>query len=82
MLPWMLDLGNGTGEKMYWLHLGKNGPNPAIGSEWTIFYEERYDSEETPSDVIPWPTLDADTEADARAKMLVYLLEHDIIQSV
>ena len=76
MLPWMLDLGCSTGEKMYWLHLGKNGKRPALGKEWTVFYEEP-PNEVGESECIPWPTLDAETEADARAQMLIYLLENN-----
>lgn len=82
MLPSVIDLGNRTGKEMYWLQLHKYGEKPFWERPiWGIYYETPPDKDGV-TDRIPDPTIEADTEADARAKMLIhliYLLENNLI---
>ena len=55
---------------MYWLDLAKNGPEPKIGRIWDVGYARPGEE---------WQIVfEADTEVDARAKMLIYLLENKL----
>lgn len=53
--------------------------NPDKKGEWrALAHRELWDREGVTLEGRPFT--DADTEADARAKMLIYLIEHDLIQ--
>jgi hypothetical protein len=71
MLPWKVIKGDTT----YWLYLGKNAKNPAVGKECEIDYRTIEDEE---SDIEVVGEVDADTEADAHAKRLIYLVENGL----
>lgn len=75
MLPWMVQTDNGL---MYFSELTKNGPTPAVGKEWEISYTTP-DGDGGHDEVLQEFVASADTEADARAKMLIYLLENKLI---
>jgi hypothetical protein len=72
-LPWFVT----RDEEDYWLELIKNGPNPVVGKTWSVGYQTIED-EEGETDMLSEVSY-GDSEADARAMMLIYLLENKII---
>lgn len=74
MLPWLVEK-NG---EMYWSELIKNGPKSLGAKTWEVFYKTCED-ETGDVEILRDFTASADTEADARAKMLIYLIENKLI---
>lgn len=72
MLPWSFERDN----KIFFLQQVKNGKNSPIAKEHELFYS---DGKVEGGEVIPFPCITADTEADARGKMLIYLAENGLI---
>lgn len=68
MLPWMIKK-NGT---TYFLDLSKNGPQCKMAKTYSVAY---YDGEEA----VLFVTSE-DDEADARATMLIYLIENNLLK--
>lgn len=73
MLPWFVK----EHDEMYWITLIKNGPSPVTGKTWNIEYAT-IENEERECKILGSDAT-ADTEADARAKCLIYLLENKLI---
>lgn len=70
MLPWMVEA-NG---QSYFIELAKNGPQ-FHGGKHHVCYVSGDDEQEALGEMTP-----SITEADARAKMLIYLLENKLIE--
>jgi len=78
MLPWLIEKDGNT----FWLEIIKNGKQiEPPGKEHGIAYTEPRESDEE-TESLPYPQIEEDTESDARAKMLIYLLENNLIQNV
>lgn len=61
-----------------WLELVKNGERPGIGRKWEAMYTGVED-QQGESECLPWPVCSAETEAEARGLLLLYLKKQGLI---
>lgn len=75
MLPYAIQIPR---KGSLWLELVKNGERPGIGRKWEAMYTGVED-QQGESECLPWPVCSAETEAEARGLLLLYLKKQGLI---